>query len=243
VLEKPFYTIPELYEEWADKLSISKLDYVFKNEINYGIYLDTFRTVALVKTSDQYIPVAGCVVDGVVASNQPVINTKHYSLRHWIKLARYPIKDIERIQFLPGVTEIYKWDESKPTLVQTESSKPDQKLTEDCEAFETAVQGGKPWKFPSFDELHKQGSLEPEDYNVEGNSIFNLGYLETHLHDFFRLRNNIDSWNPLQRNEVNEDELYFHSLSFRNRDLRVLHEDRMRIEKSFNSNQGAAKEY
>ena len=147
VLEKPFYKIQELYEEWEGNLSISDLDLedVFNNKINYGIYLDTFLTIALVKTSDQYIPVACCVLNGVVASNQPVINTGGASLRYWEALAYHPTKKIERIQFLPSVTKISNWDESKPTIIETESFKTNQLI-----------------KFPSFDELHKKGSLRPE---------------------------------------------------------------------------------
>jgi len=264
LLKKSSYKIPELYEEWKDKLTKNKLDYVFNNKINYGIYLDTFITVALVKTSGKYIPVAACVVDGVVDPNQPVINTslvlwdtaipggvdpnhpvyntKHYSLEHWANLRKFKTRDIERIKFLPRVAKIYEWDESKPVLVQTESHKNSQELAENARVHVAVAHGTIPPKFPSFDELHKQGALKPEDYNVEGNSIFNSGDLGPHLHKFFRLRKNIDSWNPLQRNEVNEDELYFYFLDFENNDLCVLHEDRMKIEKSFNSSQGATKE-
>jgi len=263
VLEKPFYTILELCEEWKDKFSISYLDLndVFKNntknKIIYGINLNDFRTVALVKISDQYIPVAGCVINGVVSPSQPVINFAHHSLKDLediaseegtdtleeikIFLRSQETRGIEYIQFLPGETEIIKWDEFKPTLVETESFKTNQKLKEDKGALDPAVQGRKPRMPPSFDESHKQGSLKFEHYNVEGNSIFNSKYLESNLHDFFRLQKNIDSWNPLQKKEVNWKELYFHFLSFNHLTLRVPHEDRMKIEKSFNSNQDTAK--
>ena len=124
IAKQKYYELDQLHKYWTQELNIDNahITHMLRDgELPCYVFLDDYRTTALIKNNEVYTPVARCTVNGAaVVGNQLIINLKSDDIRDWPRICNDPTKNIKYIKFNSELLRIVDWNKSNPHMTEEE---------------------------------------------------------------------------------------------------------------------------
>lgn len=208
MIDQDYYELDHLHKYWTHELGIDNqlITHMLRDgSLPCYVYLDGYNTTALIKENGGYTPVARCTAHGIAAaaSSRPIIiNLESGDIRDWSRICNDPTKKIEHLKFDGKLIQIIYWNATNPHYSAEE--KIDLMLE---------VEPTPPYQ--------KTPDSPDWDWDLDYPKI---GMSPAAWKEYKR-------WESLPVEEIGNHEIYFKvGQIFRNKDLRIIHGDRLRIE-------------